>query len=33
MDMSTIALAVLAVVFGALWMVRRRARLRSDQYE
>jgi len=33
MEMSTIILTVLAVVFGALWMLRRRARLRSDHYE
>jgi len=33
MDTSTIVLAALAVVAGALWMMRRRARLRGDQYE
>jgi len=33
METSTIVLTVLAVVFGALWMMRRRARLRSDRYE
>jgi hypothetical protein len=33
MDLATILLAAGAVIFGALWMMRRRARLRSDKYE
>lgn len=33
MDMTTIGLAVVALVFGTLWMMRRRSRLRNDVYE
>lgn len=33
MDMSTIIVAAAAVVLGALWLMRRRARLRSEKFE
>jgi hypothetical protein len=33
MDTTTIVLAAVAAVFGALWIMRRRSRLRSDQFE
>lgn len=33
MDPLTTVLAVLAAVFGALWITRRRRRLRSDHFE
>jgi hypothetical protein len=33
MDMSTIVIAALAVVFGALYLARRRSRMRSDSLE
>jgi hypothetical protein len=33
MDTMTIVAIVGAVVFGGLWLARRRARLRSDKFE
>lgn len=33
MDLTTIAFAALAVVFGALYFARRRARMQSDSLE
>jgi hypothetical protein len=33
MDLATIATGVLAVVFGALYFVRRRSRMSSDAWE
>lgn len=33
MDSTTLILAAVAVVFGALWMMRRRSRLRSDKFD
>jgi LPXTG-motif cell wall-anchored protein len=33
MDMSTIIIAALAVVAGALYLARRRSRMRSDSFE
>ena len=33
MDSTTLILAAVAIVFGALWMMRRRSRLRSDRFD
>jgi len=33
MDLTTLILAAIAVVFGGLWMMRRRSRIRSDRFE
>lgn len=33
MDTTTIILIVGAVVFGGLWLVKRRARMRSDKFD
>lgn len=33
METTTIVLVVVAAVFGGLWFLRRRSRLRSDQFE
>ena len=33
MDTMTLIMAVLALVFGVLWMIRRRSRLRSDKFD
>jgi LPXTG-motif cell wall-anchored protein len=33
MDSTTLILAGIAIVFAALWMMRRRSRLKSDRFE
>jgi hypothetical protein len=33
MDMTTLVVTMGAIVFGALWMLRRRSRLRSDKFD
>ena len=33
MDSTTLILAAVAIVFGGLWMMRRRSRLRSDRFD
>ena len=33
MDLTTILLVAGAVIFGALWIMRRRSRLRSDKFD
>lgn len=33
MDTTTTVLAAIAIVFGVLWMMRRRARLNKDKFD
>ena len=33
METTTLAVTMGAIVFGALWLLRRRARLRSDKFD
>jgi hypothetical protein len=33
MDVTTLVLVGVAIVFGALWMMRRRSRMRSDKFD
>jgi LPXTG-motif cell wall-anchored protein len=33
MEMREILVAGLAIVFGGLWLLRRRSRMRSDKFE
>jgi hypothetical protein len=33
MDTTTIIIVVGAIVFGALWLMRRRSRMRSDKFD
>lgn len=33
MEMTTLVVTMGAIVFGALWLLRRRARLRSDKFD